>query len=311
MSVLVVGGAGFIGREVVRQLVARGENAVAFDINPRRGSFAELGDRVTVVAGDATKFDDLAAAIAPHGVDRICNLAFLLGEGETMPHRAVQVNVVATDNCFEATRLFGLKRCSYASSIAYHGPSQELFGDRDLTEDDPGYPGGIYVDSKQFNERLAERYRALYGVSLVALRPPFVMGPAKPGGVMAHVELITGPALGMPVRSASREDAPYIVGHVGDIAEMFVRLTLAEAPAHTVYHAGGHTTTLGEIAALVRSEIPGAEIAFDPDGRGGFLIHRVDNSRIAAEFEVRHRPLPQLVREIIAGTRAMMKGGGN
>lgn len=305
MPVLVVGGTGFIGREVVRRLVARGEETIAFDINPRRSFFGELGDRVKIVAGDATKFDDLAAAIATHKADRICNLAFLLGEGETMPHRAVQVNIVATDNCFEATRLFGVKRCSYASSIAYHGPGQEPFGERDLNEDDVGYPGGIYVDSKQFNERLAERYHALYGASLVALRPPFVMGPMKPGGMMAHLELITAPALGMPVRSASREDARYIVGHIGDVAEMFVRLTLADEPRHAVYHAGGHSTTLGAIAGLVRAEIPAASITFDPGGRGGALINRVDSSRIESEFEVTHRPLPQLVRDIIAGTREM------
>ncbi|HWO93147.1 MAG TPA: NAD(P)-dependent oxidoreductase [Dehalococcoidia bacterium] len=305
MSVLVVGGTGFIGREVMRRLARRGEKTIGFDINPRRSALADLGEAVTIVAGDATKFDDLAAAVVDHKVDRIINLAYILGEGETMPHRAVQVDVVAMDNCFEITRLFGVKRCVFASSIAYHGPSQEPFGDRPVTEDDPGYPGGIYVDTKQFNERLAAGYNALYGTSIVALRPPFVMGPAKPRGVMDHVEIITRPALGLPVRSPSREDAPYIVGHVGDIAEMFVRLTLAEAPHHTVYHAGGHTTTLGELAALVRQQIPAADIEFNPAGRGGFLVHRVDNSRIVGEFEVAHRSLAQLVADIIEDTRRL------
>ena len=189
-----------------------------------------------------------------------------------MPHRAVRINVVATDNVFEATRLLGVKRTVYASSISYHGHSQDPFGDRPVSEDDIGYPAGVYTASKQFNEALAARYRALYGCDLVALRLPFVIGPTKHRGILDVVNLMTRPALGEAVQSPLREDARFIVAHLGDIAGMFVTLALSDTIRHAVYHAGGHAVTAGDIAAMVRETIPDARITFDPDGKSGFLV---------------------------------------
>ena len=54
MTVMVIGGAGFIGRRLVPRLVERGEQVVCMDINPGQAAFASLGDRVTMVRGDVT-----------------------------------------------------------------------------------------------------------------------------------------------------------------------------------------------------------------------------------------------------------------
>lgn len=303
MAVLVGGGTGFIGRRVCRRLAERGETVVCMDANPGQSDFPGLEDRVTVVGGDVTRFDDLATAIAEGQVDRIINLAYLLGEGERQPHRATRVNVLGIDNTFEAARLFGIRRVVYASSIAFHGASQQPYGERPVTEEDPPYPGGIYSTCKQFNEQMAAHYARLYGLEPVAVRPSFVIGAGKPRGVQDHIEVITGPALGRPVHSRMKPSARFLLASVDDIAEIFVRVTLADRPGHTVYHTGGHTVTLTDLADLVREVIPAAEIQFDENGRDSMLVYLVDNCRLREEFEFEHRPLRQTVREIIDATR--------
>jgi nucleoside-diphosphate-sugar epimerase len=303
MAVLVAGGTGFIGRRVCRRLAERGEPVICMDLNPEQSAFAGLEDRVTVVGGDVARFDDLAAAIAQGQVDRIINLAYMLGEGERQPHRATQVNVLGIDNTFEAARLFGIRRVVYASSIAFHGASQQPYGERPVTEEDPPYPGGVYSACKQFNEQMAAHYARLYSLEPVAVRPSYVIGAGKPRGVQDHVEVITRPALGQPVRSRMRPTARFLLASVDDIAEIFVRVTLADRPRHTVYHTGGHTVTLAELAGLVRELIPDADIQFDENSRDSMLVYLVDNSRLREEFEFEHRPLRQTVRGIVDATR--------
>ena len=64
MSIFVIGGTGFIGSRLVRVLAERGERVVCMDLNPRAVSFEDLGERVKVVAGDITQFDDVMAKMA-------------------------------------------------------------------------------------------------------------------------------------------------------------------------------------------------------------------------------------------------------
>lgn len=121
MTTLVFGGTGFIGRRTIPRLVKNGEKVVVMDINPDTGSFRDLSDDVRVIAGDITNFEDVIKAIMDSKPDRIMNLAYLLGSGEDTPHFALRINIMGMDNCFEAARLCGVNRITYASSIAVSG----------------------------------------------------------------------------------------------------------------------------------------------------------------------------------------------
>ena len=302
---LVVGGTGFIGQRVTRRLTHRGIPVVCMDVRVNGGEFGDLGTAATVVQADVTRFDDLVAVVREHQPDRIIQLAYLLGEGERQPHIATRVNVIGIDNVFEVARLSGIERVVYASSIAYHGSSQASFGDREVTEDDARGRSGVYAACKQFNEAMAECYEGLYGLKAIAVRPSFAIGEGKPRGRRDHIECITGPALGREVRSPMRSSARFLLAHVEDVAELFVRVALAESPKHSVYHTGGHSTTLGELFEVVREFLPDADVHFDDEnGLDGFLIHRVDASRARNEFGFELRSLRQMVRDIIMATRA-------
>lgn len=304
MKVLVLGGAGFIGPRVMQRLVERGHDVVCMDINPNSPLLENLIGRINVFRGDITLMDDVIEAMMEVKPDRVLNLAYLLGSGDNDPHFAVRLNILGMDNCFEAARICGIKRVIYASSLAVYG-LQRHFGDRAVVEDDLMMGSGIYAVSKIYNEHQAQWYNRAYGMSITGVRPANVTGPDKVRGSMDHVQCITLPARGQPVEFPFR-DAMRLPIHVDDIAEVFVRLTLAESTRHPIYNSGGETISLGELADLVQRYLPEARIKFEKDegGRANSGLYMMDNSRLAHEFEVQYAPFPQRVLEIINEVRA-------
>src|SRR5579863_3319416 len=79
MTILVLGGTGFIGRRLIPLLVARGEEIVTMDINPGTASYESLGKAVRVMRGDVTHFDEVMGAMAAAKPSRVVNLAYYLG----------------------------------------------------------------------------------------------------------------------------------------------------------------------------------------------------------------------------------------
>ena len=106
MTTLVIGGTGFIGSRVLRLLLERGEPAVCMDINPGAPTVADLADRVKLVRGDVTQFDDVISVMLAEKPDRVLNLSYYLGS-EHAPRTALKLNIIGMDNCFEAARLSG------------------------------------------------------------------------------------------------------------------------------------------------------------------------------------------------------------
>ena len=63
MSILIIGGTGFIGRRLVPLLAQRGEEIVCMDMNPQTANYEDLGKQVRVVRGDVSQFDDVMAVM--------------------------------------------------------------------------------------------------------------------------------------------------------------------------------------------------------------------------------------------------------
>lgn len=302
MPILVIGGTGFIGPRLIRRLVARGETVVCMDLNPGTASFPDLGERVTVIRGDVTRFEDVLATVVEVKPERLINLAYGLGAGEGNPHHVMRLDVLGMDNCFEAARLGSVKRVVYASSLAVSG-QQRHFGDRRVTEDDPVHGTSQYAVHKIFNEYQARQYVRNYGMSIIGVRPANVTGPDKVRGSTDHVQLITGAARGAPVQLPKSGFMRLLI-HVEDIAEVFARVLLAEAPRHDLYNSGGVPVSLGELADLVDELLPDAQITFAEEGgredSGNYLV---DNSRLVKEFGIEYPPLRTRVLEIINDVR--------
>ena len=302
MTVLVLGGTGFIGRRAVRRLAERGEQVAVMDVNPRAANFDDLGSQVRVMQGDIIQFEDVIKAILASQPDRIMNLAYLLGSGDDTPHFTMKLNVLGMDNCFEAARVYGIDKVVYASSVAVSG-QQSSFGDRLVNEDDPLHGISQYAMHKRFNEFQAAQFNEVYGMSIVGIRPANVTGPDKVRGSTDHVQCVTLPAAGEPV-SFPKKDYMRLPVHVDDVSEAFVRVTLADSTHHSLYNTGGIPVSLGDLADIVRGFLPDAQISFDSEGgREDSGNYMVDNSRLLGEFELEYPSLETWVRKIIDEVR--------
>src|SRR5437773_11640853 len=302
MAVLVIGATGFIGPRLIKRLIDRGESVVGMDLNPGAASFSGVPIGAPVVRGDVTQFEDVMRVVLDVKPDRVINLAYALGAGEGNPHQVMRLDILGMDNCFEAARLAGVKRVVYASSIAVSG-QQSHFGDRLVNEDDPVHGTSQYAMHKAFNEFQARKYIKNYGMSIVGVRPANVTGPDKVRGSVDHVQIMTEAARGKPVHLPAKGLMRLLV-HVEDMAEIFARILLAEAPRHHLYNSGGIPVSLGELADIVRGFLPDTKIRFDK-GRGleDSGIYLVDWSRLAKEFGIEYPGLHTRVLEVINEVR--------
>jgi nucleoside-diphosphate-sugar epimerase len=303
MAIFVIGGTGFIGIRVIPRLIALGETVVCMDINPNAPSLAGLGDKVSVVRGDVTQFDDVISVMEASKADRVINLSYNLGQ-DLPPHKATKLNIVGMDNCFEAARILGVKHTVFASSLAVNG-QQSHYGERPVTEDDYKHAVVQYGSHKAFNEFQAKDYIDKHGMTITAVRPANVTGPDKVRGSVDHVNIITRPARNESI-SFPFADAMRCPIHVDDIAEVFVRVLMTDKPRHAIYSSGGQAISLAEIASIVRGFIPDAKISFDKKtgGREASGNWMIDNSRLVQEFGVQYRPYRERVLQIINDCRA-------
>ncbi|MBH62676.1 MAG: hypothetical protein CL569_09560 [Alphaproteobacteria bacterium] len=288
MTILVTGGTGFIGGRVARNLLSKDESVVCMDYAPNPAPFADLGDdpRLKIVQGDTTHVDDVVAAIRDHDVHRIIHLAALLPPTtEEEPRLAMRINIMGATNVFEAAARLGLERVVYASSVAAYD-DQEYYGDRAVNEDDDLHPYIIYGYTKMMNEVIGRRYTERFGLDTRALRPASVIGYGRMSGRSAEVSrLICGAAIDGSFKATQSPKQTSSLIHVDDIVEMFVRLCIADALERDAYVSGGTTASLEEIAELVRTHLPDAEITF-PDGVDLYPnLQKSDGSRLARDIK--------------------------
>jgi UDP-glucose 4-epimerase len=285
MAIMVIGGTGFIGSRVCKKLVDLGEEVVAFDRDPSAELLGEYADRVKLVGGDKTAIEDIIRAIKDNSISKIIDLAYVL-EVESMmqPYLAVKVNIMGTNNVFEAARLMGVDRVLFASSITAYG-HHDHFGEKALDEDDPLYPMSIYGSCKAFCEYMVKFYHDVHGLDFTALRVGSAFGPGRTGGATAFVSNIsTLPALGQPLFIPPKETSYFVYSSVDDVARAFVTACQAEPGPlkHYVYNIGGHTHRGDEVASRIKELVPDADITFgDLDL---YYVYRLDNSRIKQDL---------------------------
>lgn len=298
MTVLNVGGTGFIGAALTESLLAAGEDVVCFDV--RQGS---VPPGVTVVEGDVTDAEALAGVVEAHDPDVIAHLAYVLtAETESDPHRATHVNCVGTDAVFRAAVEHDVDRVVYASSIAAMG-SHEAY-DEPVTES-MAVPAALsqfprmslYGAAKQFNEFQAREYGRRAGLETVGIRPTVVFGPGRERGRSTWAsDFVTGPATGDEGHIACRPDQRLNMVYRDDVARLFSLAIQAESVGHPVYLSGGHTVTARDLADRVELVV-GGTVTCDPSAPDVELPAAVSHERANRTFGYDLTPLDESIRQ--------------
>jgi threonine 3-dehydrogenase len=175
-AILVTGGTGFIGAEIVRELLARGRRGI--HVVHRSGNFQRLQDLMERVhpiqaeLADGARLEEIVADVRPQVIYHLG--AILTGPGEADPQAATMANAFGTYALLEAARRHQVRQLLFASSIGVYGA--DIAGDM-ITDLTLQRPYTIYGITKVFGEQLGAYYRRKYGLDFRGLRYPSLVGP--------------------------------------------------------------------------------------------------------------------------------------
>jgi UDP-glucose 4-epimerase len=177
VAVLVTGGAGFIGSNLVGRLAADGVTVSVIDdfSTGRRGNLDHLGGTIDVRTGDIRDEGAVRRAVAEMEV--VYHLAALPSVARSIsdPARTHAVNVDGTLNVLNAARAEGVRRVVYASSSSVYGDTPTLPKHEDMAQ----APRSPYAASKLAGESYCRAYAHSLDVATVSLRFFNVFGPRQ------------------------------------------------------------------------------------------------------------------------------------
>jgi UDP-glucose 4-epimerase len=181
MRVLIFGGAGFVGLNIVGALLARGHAVTIFDragLPPTaRSSFARHAGRLATVQGDVTDRKMVEEVIAA-GFDAIILGATVTAGPErdaTDPETILRVNLLAQTPILMAARRNGVRRVINLSSGSAYGAN--AFRSAPLDEETACDPVSIYAITKFASEKVAARLASLWHYEIINVRLSAVFGP--------------------------------------------------------------------------------------------------------------------------------------
>ncbi|MCA1616146.1 MAG: UDP-glucose 4-epimerase GalE [Acidobacteria bacterium] len=167
MSVLVTGGAGYIGSVMVDNLADAGESVVVID-DLSRGHGGALRDGVPFYEGRVGDRELVARVCRVHEVEACIHFAALayVGESVAEPARYFENNVAQGAALLDALLACGVSRLVFSSTCATYGEPVRV----PIDERHPQQPTNPYGWSKLFVEKILESYDRAYGLKFVALR---------------------------------------------------------------------------------------------------------------------------------------------
>ena len=312
-SILVTGGAGYIGSHVVRQLVERGERVVVLDNLSTGYRSAVLG--APLVVGNTGDPETVNRVLAEHQVETVMHFAAhtIVPESVSNPLKYYGNNTCATRNLLDCCDCAGVKHFVFSSTAAVYGiPAEGL-----ASEESPTAPINPYGLSKLMSEWMLRDLAAASALRYVALRYFNVAG-SDPGGRLGH----TAPQATLLVKVACQHAAGVRPGlqifgtdyptpdgtgvrdyiHVEDLASAHLRALdyLRKGGASATLNCGyGHGFSVREVLRMVE-KVSGKLLKVEESPRRAgdppSLVAKADRIRAVLGWEPRLDDLETIVR---------------
>jgi nucleoside-diphosphate-sugar epimerase len=280
---LVTGGAGFIGSNIVHELLKRGDRVRIIEnfSTGKRENLADVLDRIELLEGDLRNIGDVREAVA--GIDYVLHQAALPSVPRSIrdPVASNESNVSGTVNLLTAAKDASVKRLVFASSSSVYGDTPTL----PKTEDMPPNPRSPYAVSKSAGEYYCRVFFEIYGLETVILRYFNIFGPRQdPASPYSAV-------IPLFIAKIAKGEKPVIFGDGTQsrdftFVENAVRANLLaagapDAPGKTFNIAGGKRHSLNELVEKL-NKIMGT--ALDPshaETRRGDVKHSLAEISLA------------------------------
>ncbi len=265
-TVLVTGGAGFIGSNLIEVLLEQGNKLVCLDnfLTGKRENIKAFANNPDFVLIEGDIRDLAVCRKACDGVDYVLHQAALGSVPRSIedPMSSAEINISGFVNMLFAAKEAKVKRFVYAASSSTYGDSETL----PKREDEIGKPLSPYAITKYVNELYAENFFRIYGIESVGLRYFNVFGKNQdPDGDYAAV-------IPKFVGSMIKHESPVINGdgsfsrdftYIENVVEANQLAALTDNPeaVNTVYNiAYGERTTLNELYFALQKNL----VRFDP-----------------------------------------------
>jgi UDP-N-acetylglucosamine 4-epimerase len=284
-TILVSGGAGFIGSNLCEALLEKGNKVVCLDnfATGKRENITQLlkNPNFTLIEGDIRNLEDCMKATT--GVDYVLHQAALGSVPRSIkdPITSNEVNVGGFLNMLVASKDNGVKRFVYAASSSTYGDSEAM----PKVEEVIGKPLSPYAITKYVNELYADIFSKTYGLETIGLRYFNVFGRKQdPNGAYAAVipkfvsQLMAGESPVMNGDGNYSRDFTYIDNVIQ--ANLLSLVTTNEKAINTVYNvAYGDRNTLNDLMGYLKeylsefdSKISQVEVIYGPN-RAGDIPH--------------------------------------
>jgi len=257
-TVLVTGGAGFIGSHLVDALHPHNEVRVLDTFTT--GDRAHLPEGVAVIDGDVR--DPIAVQEAARGVDLIFHHAALVSVSQSVdaPRQSNETNLEASLLLLEQARQEDA-RVVVASSAAVYGHPDEL----PVSETARTNPTSPYGVQKLALDQYTRLYEELYGLETVALRYFNVYGPRQQGPYSGVISTFLEQArAGEPITVEGDGQQSRDFVHVSDVIRANMQAATTDAVGEAYNVGTGQRTTIEELAETIR----------DATGSSSPIVHR-------------------------------------
>ncbi|MBA7489557.1 UDP-N-acetylglucosamine 4-epimerase [subsurface metagenome] len=250
---LVTGGAGFIGSNLVEELIRRDEKVRVIDnfFTGKKENIEEFIPKIELVQGDIRNLDGVKEAV--DGVDFVLHEAALTSVVRSIerPLATTETNIDGTLNVLVAARDAKVKRVIYASSSSIYGNSPTLLKREDIIPS----PLSPYAVSKLSGEYYCQVFYRIYGLETVILRYFNVFGPRQ--------NLVSQYAAAIPrfIKAMLNRKSPTIYGDgeqsrdftfVENVVEANILACREEKITGEIFNiGGGRSTTINQLAELI------------------------------------------------------------